>query len=82
MYISNNTRKVVCVMIQHITGIAQSAIFSSLQDIIYRKIRSFYRCFCRINSITNFRFSVQTIKGKVARALILKSFLKSICMDI
>jgi hypothetical protein len=29
----------------------------------------------------NFRFSVQTIKGR-SRALILKSFLKSICMVI
>jgi hypothetical protein len=36
MYISNNkTRKVVCVMIQHITGILRNQLFfSSLQDII------------------------------------------------
>jgi hypothetical protein len=49
-------------MMQHITGIPQSAIFSSLEDTILRKTRSFYRCFWSI-SITNFRFSVQTIKG-------------------
>jgi hypothetical protein len=68
MYISNNkTRKVVCVMIQHITGILRNQLFfSSLQDIILPENPARLSMFCRINIITNFSFSVQTIKRKVA----------------
>jgi hypothetical protein len=79
MYISNSkARKVVYLMMQHITGIPQSAFFSSLEDTILPKPRSFYRCFVEALSLQTLGFSVQTIKGKVARALILKSFLKFI----
>jgi hypothetical protein len=65
----------------HHRNLAQSAIFSSLQDIIENPAR-FIDAFVEHISLQTLGFSVQTIKGKVARALILKSFLKSICMDM
>jgi hypothetical protein len=67
----------------HHRNSAQSAIFSSLQDIILPENPArFIDAFVESISLQTLGFSVQTIKRKVARALILKSFLKSICMDI
>jgi hypothetical protein len=66
-------------MMQHITGIPRNQLFfSSLEDTILPE-SSFYRCFCRSIIITNLGFLFK-LKGKVDLALILKSFLKSICM--
>jgi hypothetical protein len=84
MYISNSkARKVVYLVMQHITGIPRNQLFfSSLEDILPENPVRFIDAFVEALSLQTLGFSVQTIKGKAARALILKSFLKSICMDI
>jgi hypothetical protein len=65
MYISNNkTRKVVCVMITHHRNSAQSAIFSSLQDIyLPENPARFIDAFVESIALQTLGFSVQTIKG-------------------
>jgi hypothetical protein len=66
MFISNSkARKVVYLMMQHITGIRNQLFFSSLEDTILPE--NPVRFIDALSSfiITNFRFSVQTIKGKV-----------------
>jgi hypothetical protein len=82
MYISNSkARKVVYFDATHHRNSSQSAIFSSLEDTILPEnpVR-FIDAFVEALSLQTLGFSVQTIKG--VRALILKSFLKSICMGI
>jgi hypothetical protein len=68
-------------MMQHIIPRNQ-LFFSSLEDTILPETPFVLSMLLSKLIITNFRFSVQTIKGKVAWALILKSFLKFICMGI
>jgi hypothetical protein len=66
MYISNSkARKVVYLMMQHITGISQSAFFSSLEDTILPEnpVR-FIDAFVEALSLQTLGFSVQTIKGR------------------
>jgi hypothetical protein len=64
MFVSIKARKVVYLM-QHIMEFLAINFFSSLEDTILRKPRSFYRCFCRSFIITNFRFSVPLKKREV-----------------
>jgi hypothetical protein len=71
-------------MMQHITGIPRNQLFfSSLEDTILPEnpVR-FIDAFVEALSLQTLGFSVQNIKGGVVRALILKFFLKSICMVI
>jgi transposase len=79
MYISNNkTRKVVCVMIQHITGIPRNQLFfSSLQDIILPENPArFIDAFVESIALQTLGFSVQTIKGEGRPSFDTKIFLK------
>jgi hypothetical protein len=58
MYISNNkTRKVVCVMIQHITGISQSAIFLVYKTLFTGKSARFIDAFVEALSLQTLGFS-------------------------
>jgi hypothetical protein len=68
MYISNNkTRKVVCVVIQHITGIrAISYFFLVYKTFLPENPARFIDAFVEALSLQTLGFSVQTIKGKVA----------------
>jgi hypothetical protein len=69
MYISNNkTRKVVCVMIQHITGILRNQLFfSSLQDIILPENPArFIDAFVESIALQTLGFLFKPLKGKVA----------------
>jgi hypothetical protein len=63
-------------MIQHITGIPRNQLFFLVYKTLFTgKSRSFIDAFVESIALQTLGFSVQTIKGKVARALILK-FLK------
>jgi hypothetical protein len=65
MYISNSkARKVVYLMMQHITGTSQSAIFSSLEDTILKTPFVLSMLLSKPYHFTNFRLSVQTIKAE------------------
>jgi hypothetical protein len=76
MFISNSkARKVVYLMMQHITEFLAISFFSSLEDTILPKPRSFYRCFVEALSLQTLGFSVQTIKRK-ALSFDTKIFLK------
>jgi transposase len=77
MYISNNkTRKVVCVMIQHITESRAISYFSSLQDILPENPARFIDAFVESISLQTLGFSVQTIKRKGRLSFDTKIFLK------
>jgi hypothetical protein len=68
MYISNNkARKVVYLVMQHITGIrAISYFFLVYKTHFTGKSRSFIDAFVEALSLQTLGFSVQTIKGKAA----------------
>jgi hypothetical protein len=81
--LNSKARKVVYLMMQHITGIPRiSYFFSSLEDTILPKTCSFYRCFVEALSLQTLGFSVQTIKGEGRLSFDTKIFLASICMGI
>ncbi len=71
-------------MMRDIIGIPRNRLFfSSLEDTILLELPvRFVDAFVEALSLQTLGFSIQTSKGKIARALILKSFLKSICMGI
>jgi hypothetical protein len=64
MYISNSkARKVVYLMMQHITGIPRNQLFfSSLEDTILPENRSFYRCFVEALSLQTLGFLFKPLK--------------------
>jgi uncharacterized membrane protein len=76
MYISNSTaRKVVYLVMQQIIGIPALDVFFSLEDTISLKTPFALSMLCRSLIITNFRFSVQTIKGEGQPSFDTKIFL-------
>jgi hypothetical protein len=66
MYISNNkTRKVVCVMMTtHHRNLAQSAIFSSLQDILPENPARFIDAFVESLSLQTLGFLFKPLKER------------------
>jgi hypothetical protein len=64
MYISNNKAKVVFVMIQHITGISQSAIFFLVYKTLFTGPARFIDAFVESISLQTLGFLFKPLKEK------------------
>jgi hypothetical protein len=84
IYIWNiKARKVVYLMMQHITGIPRNQMFfSSLEDTILPENPAVLSMLCRSIILETLGFSVQSIKAEGRPSFDTKIFLKSICMVI
>jgi hypothetical protein len=75
---NSKVRKVVFLMMRYVIGIPRNRLFfSSSEDAILPETPvRFIDAFVEALSLQTLGFSIQTSNGKIARALILKSFFK------